>query len=62
MLMKVLPTSRLKRIHDPKSWCLGKGQDSFNYGIAYVAAMAEKAGYDVECLDFFHNNWRAGDL
>ena len=62
MLMKVLLTSTLKRIHDPKSWRLGKGQDSFNYGIACVAAMAEKAGYDVECLDLFHNNWRAGDL
>jgi len=55
--MKVLLlTNPLKRSRHLGSWREGRGMDSFNYGMACIAAVAENAGYDVECLDLFHRD------
>ena len=53
--MKVLLLSNpLQRTLQLGSWREGRGMDSFNYGVACLAAVAENAGHDVEILDLHH--------
>lgn len=60
--MKVLLTNTLRRYQNPSSWRQGKGVDSFNYGLACVAATVEQAGFDVSVLDLVHNGWSEDEL
>lgn len=58
----LLLTNPLKRSRQLGSWREGRGMDSFNYGMACIAAVVEQAGYDVECLDLFHRDLSADEL
>jgi len=52
--MRVLLQNALLKEVSPSSWRQGKGMDSFNYGLACIAAVAENAGHQVEVIDTQH--------
>lgn len=54
--MKALLTNTLKRNVNAFSWRDGAGMDSFNYGLACIAAVAENAGHDIKCPDLHQMN------